>query len=539
MDLSVDKLKKIQGRGKGLIYPYIATMPPWIIMFYLYTKNAMYINYWHTFVVTAIFSTIGFVFYLTAVRIGKSPGRAAFLSVACWVSIFAMRPLYATLTNWGLTKDLRLSLTILGSFFCIIVVFLLSKIYARKEIFQLFAIFETTIFLLNFIPATFSFITNKGEGLSYTLTSNNFNIDPASQSPNIYWIFTDGMLGFNGMEKLFGESQRELSTALERRGFIINKNAQFESFHATKRAVPSLMCPGYYDKIFLPIVRNAHLMNYTDKKNSLEKIDPVVARLNNELIAAFNAKGYVTNTLSGFDTHFWPTTTYYFTQRKVITNEVDTIQNPQTFKSKAELYQLQSLLYTSCMPVALLTQLFTGDNVTVFDNDNEKNKIFGKEYRGDDAWQIDTLNQVFTEPAPHFTIIHNVLAHYPFALSESGASVFRTELENLNPVNYPPQHHYAAKVYLGYIDLILEHDPDAVIILQADHGLHAEETREALLIAGGTDEDVRIMQNSVMSAVRIPQQWGGLDTPLDPLNISRILINRFVGENYTLLENHP
>jgi hypothetical protein len=47
------------------------------------------------------------------------------------------------------------------------------------------------------------------------------------------------------------------------------------------------------------------------------------------------------------------------------------------------------------------------------------------------------------------------------------------------------------------------------------------------------------MQNSVISAVRIPKRWGGLDQPLDPLDISRVLVNRYVGENYKLVEEHP
>jgi len=52
---------------------------------------------------------------------------------------------------------------------------------------------------------------------------------------------------------------------------------------------------------------------------------------------------------------------------------------------------------------------------------------------------------------------------------------------------------------------------------------------------GWSDEDVRRQQLSAFSAVRIPQIYGGLDAPLDPRNISRELVNRFVGENYELL----
>jgi hypothetical protein len=76
------------------------------------------------------------------------------------------------------------------------------------------------------------------------------------------------------------------------------------------------------------------------------------------------------------------------------------------------------------------------------------------------------------------------------------------------------------------------------IILQSDHGLHIENTKLQLISKyGKTDEDVRIMQNQTISAVRIPEKWGGLEEPIEPLNIVRLLINRYVGENYRLLNS--
>jgi hypothetical protein len=109
----------------------------------------------------------------------------------------------------------------------------------------------------------------------------------------------------------------------------------------------------------------------------------------------------------------------------------------------------------------------------------------------------------------------------------------------MDPDNYPPQHRYAAKILLAYIALIIEHDPEGVIVVQADHGLHHDRNREALLKKGGTEEEVRVMQNQALSAVRIPEKWGGLQEPLDPLDISRVLVNRYVGKNFSLVTAHP
>ena len=41
---------------------------------------------------------------------------------------------------------------------------------------------------------------------------------------------------------------------------------------------------------------------------------------------------------------------------------------------------------------------------------------------------------------------------------------------------------------------------------------------------------------STVSAVRIPEKYGSLTEPLDPLDITRYLVNHFVGEgNYDYL----
>ena len=69
-------------------------------------------------------------------------------------------------------------------------------------------------------------------------------------------------------------------------------------------------------------------------------------------------------------------------------------------------------------------------------------------------------------------------------------------------------------------------------MLQADHGIHIMPAHNYMLDIGYTETQVMEMWLSVISAVRIPQQYGESDEPVDPLDITRLLVNRFVGENY-------
>jgi hypothetical protein len=85
------------------------------------------------------------------------------------------------------------------------------------------------------------------------------------------------------------------------------------------------------------------------------------------------------------------------------------------------------------------------------------------------------------------------------------------------------------------IDIILDNNPDAVIVLQSDHGFHAPFTQAAIMELGHDLETIAVLQRTVLSAVRIPEVYGGQSAPIAPKNIARELVNRFVGENYELL----
>ena len=99
---------------------------------------------------------------------------------------------------------------------------------------------------------------------------------------------------------------------------------------------------------------------------------------------------------------------------------------------------------------------------------------------------------------------------------------------------YFPQYKYATEVMLITIDMVIEQNPDAIIVLQGDHGIHNRGQWD-LIRKGFPESQILEMNYSVISAVRIPQQYYELIEPLDPLDISRLLVNLFVGENYPLL----
>ena len=133
-----------------------------------------------------------------------------------------------------------------------------------------------------------------------------------------------------------------------------------------------------------------------------------------------------------------------------------------------------------------------------------------------------------------FTYIPYNETHFPFRFDEDGELI---SPNSANVLDYAPQHRYMCKIILKTIEAILAQEKDAVIVLQGDHGLHMN-TDEDFKEAFGEEAIAEEFWDHTISAVRIPEKYrnGEEEYALsNPLNISRYLVNSFVGRNYEYL----
>ena len=542
----------VNQKCKNLLFCIIAVLPPNIFMFHFYSKNADYVDYWHVFIVSAVFSIGGLLLYWIISRIGKSQQRSSLVCVFLWIMFFTIFPLYRNfkpLYHLELNLTVKTLLVLIPVLVFTVIIFNIGHRIKHIEIFKILAVFETVVFLFNFIQASAIYVSDKTVIVSESNYKTSFVVDTSSPSPNIYWLHMDGMLGFRAMEYFFNDPQIKFETMLSERGFVVNREAEFEAGHNTVIAIPALMSPFFYDKVMFSWMISTNLL--VNKKYFYTKITPVdllKARLNNELITAFNAKRYQTNTIATMDFYYFLTTNlFYFRNRKVKYDFTNLAIAEQLTKwnNLRELINLTTpIIFISrtlqnYIIVEAYKKYLNVESIKEYDVDT--NEIYGNFYgkHGKDIWHINALSEIFDGPQPRMTIIHDLNAHVPFVLNEEGAIINRKGEEMFDLYNYPPQHHFVRNYLIALIDLIITNDPDAVIVVQADHGLHHENSRKQILSSGGTEDEVRLIYNQTMSAVRIPDKWGGLDAPLDPLNITRVLVNRYVGQNYELLENHP
>jgi len=534
---------------KSVVFYIISVLPPSIFMFFFYSRNAEYIDYWHIFILSAILSFIALFMHWILSRIGKSIQGSALACFFLWVMFFTIYPIFQSLNfinNEYFSLFIK-ALLVISVLFLMIVFIFIGRSLKNKKIFHILSLFITVVFLYNFSFATVKYISKLLFYDSHENYKTSFIISSDNPSPNIYWLHMDGMLGFGAMKYFFDDSQTEFKIDLIERGFLINYDAEFEGNRSTEFAIPALMCPFYYDKVVLPLLQSIDHYDYFEIQQKLKVLNysNYTARFNNELISAFNKKGYKT-VIIGTPGFYWPLTTdIFFTRQGKINYTASNSRNTEVF---FQIDQLRMLLQTKIpgiiiAPIRKFTTRTYNKMLNIEPFKMPSNNIMGIEKMliyANSTWYINVLSEVFENKQPQLTIFEDHKAHFPFVLDKDGSRITRNESERLNIYNYPPQHYFTKNFLVDLIDFILANDSEAIIVVQGDHGIHDKRlVPRQILSSGGTIDDVRLITNSVMSAVRIPEKWGGLDTPLLPLNITRELVNRYVGLNYELLEKHP
>jgi len=526
---------------KRIVLLNVAVLP-FIPFLYLYNQNFKFLSFAQVMIAGLLLAAITLGIFFLNVALFRSYSGSFFASVIFVALVFFTSNVFSKLELFWVY--LIFALPIPAAY---IVGFLYRKWFQKREWSALPALASVafaTLLLFNIVP-----ILSRGGGSDANEAykyKTEFVVNDAAASPNVYWFFCDGMLGFDAMETYFGDAQASFSDALTERGFAINREATFESGHWTRISIPVLMCP-YYSDAYLSRVIADHDAAVALREITGTGLDN--ARKNNETILAFDAKGYTTTTISIEGPYFYPTTDYFYRIEARFENDKDERTSPRLTQSidsashafdEGRLYAYQlGELFLGGIPGQVYDLLYPGKTeverelATRFDGVSDV--LLGNRDALVNTALVTSLYDAVHSPdigAPKFVIIHDFLAHYPFDTDENGNRSARPEEIH----SYGAHHTYAAKVLINLIDMVQQADPNAVIVIQADHGLH-EMKEEQITEAFGADAVLDIW-NSTISAICIPEEYQSGDEKFalsNPMNISRYLVNNFVGENYGYL----
>ncbi len=406
--------------------------------------------------------------------------------------------------------------------------------------------FDKTIGITLIAVTCLLFLYNFGSAIYHTIhllrmnedryqTKSSFIVDDDSQRhPDVYWLHMDGMMGFSETGELFDDDQTELKDCLSDRGFVVNEKANL-NIGWTAFALPGLTSPSIYDNYMHDRLMDMSNINGAERK----------AALGDEAYSIYNIYPKLELFNAFLDNNY---TVYYVVydigrgMERVPTDYL--FSNAYELGKKAgiaELLSKYSLLSVFEGSLSEIINIHSGisnyegrvdPNTIPYVNSNSNFSFNSIEHY--DWVSAAMFEQTVKKDSPKLVYFQNLLPHFPFKYDENGIDHGGGVIYDMRM--YMPQQKYASKVMLGMTDEILESNQDAVIIIQADHGVHGLNSRAELEKQGYSNEEILAMNFSTISAVRIPEKYGSLTEPLDPLDITRYLVNHFVGKgNYEYL----
>ncbi len=548
-----------------------ALFAPSVLLFY-YSRNSIYVSLAPVLIIAFVCMVITLIVWMGSLFALKNPLAGTIFCLFMWVGVFLESLGHHVILMIFNHVVLYYSLWFLLS---AVLVYRLRKINYRHSATFILCAFVLVFFAISFVNS--AIIVIRSQTSEKIELKQNFYVDPAiTDSPNVYWIHCDEMLNFETVEKYFGDSQDEFLAQLNARGFQVDTGATLSARHLTTVAIPALMCPHFYDSYLSAKLEQP---DFTRDEAQSDKIQTPLfkSRICNETLLAFSSAEYLTHTVALLDRYFLPTTDsfyfpitadnfyiYFYALRfspkqpnslsefggKLSAEEaMKRIRDAEAEQFMFYFFRPGALLFSDKYNIfsdheAVIQSSDKSSGVQTVENTVSEEKISEIFLGGDasifNAYYVNAIAEImdgFVEGQPNFTILMNPMFHSPFVYDENGNYISYVPNES---GDYYHQHVYSRKVLINTIDMILEKDPDAVIVLQSDHGLHECSDDELDQVFGMTPgyrrEDLR---DGVMSAIRVPEKYQNGEEAYavsNPLNMSRYIINNFVGKNYEYLQ---
>lgn len=545
---------------KILLFIAIAFLPN-IFLFFLFNQNYLlnHLPYYHVIVVSVVLTVLSLLLFVLYFFITRNLQGSLIITSLFWLIFWSFGQSHSLALRYSahLPNHLWLIFLIIGlTSLSIFIRIYLSSLLKVTLVFRFIAVFICVLFFINFIPSlnhrTVSITeVNTEESATHPLIKTEFYISPDLPHPDIYWFHLDGMMSLGTMERLFDHPQDMFREELSKRGFLEYEDARISS--NTVFSLIALFSPSFYDNFLGAHLEDAlHLYGYYQISEIHNTLAQAGIEVNthvtpyHELIRALMDANYdVIFIAPRYTPHIFAAPFHRLYDIfepggnalyvKTIPDRNDDNMWNRFLLSSGNLFQMLTL----STPLSIISDQLVPQNIQNFSVPFHTEAIshyfdYSYSWHSQNLYRflIDSYQNPSDNPSK-FTFIAQYYTHTDFSFSVYMSSMPWHNMSYME--GYPMSFDYATSTMLNLVDFILERNPYAIIVLQSDHGFHPETDWSQIYELGFDKDNIAELSNSTFSAVRIPPQYGGLDAPLNPLNISRLLVNRFVGENYELL----
>ena len=502
--------ERFENRISSLLLTLVSGLLPLILYLHLTVQNRALLPFWSDFVNPVCIGVLCSGIFLTGRWLFRNNLLAVLLSQLLTLFFYTYR-FYNSLVLHCLTVGVTTLYLILFTLFGVILILCFRK--WRFELSHKGSVFVACAIFLLFLFQCASFLNLHFQQNS--CVDERFvhspKVSSSLPSPNIYWIHCDGFLGIHSFQKYFHDSQDSFRNELRKKSFFIYDSAYLTASCSTKVAVTALMNPEFYDRFLIHHVQPERKDSWKSKNENLLAFYRLVA---NQFYRTFEEKKYQ---IAVLPKDRW----YAYVGRFPSMNEY------YSFYLQAKRIDIFGYI-ARWMPGSFFVKNKEYlKAIRVYRNNCPDTH---EDYIQNNLLYIHTIQNLPIPDQPALTIIKCFSAHIPYAYDKNG-KLLNTFPDHSDPEDYKAQHLLTTRVLLWTVENILEKDPDAVIVLQADHGLHCTTERQ-LREYFGEKCNPHELWNQVFSAVRIPKKFRNGDEKYmaqTPLNIVRYLINSFVG----------
>lgn len=530
-------------------------------LFYLYNKNAAEISFIYILFACVALGIIVEIAYLLGLVVFRSTISGLSLAIIVTICLVLMKPIHGGMLSLSqkLSIQFRYVALIIGiPSLAILVGILLAVKKLPNATSALLAFFICVLVLINVVTSMRFVLSHKTE---YSIKTQ-YTVDNTTELPNVYFFFMDGAMGLDVFDKYYENGTSEFRFKMTEDGFIVNGAATLDAKHSTSIVMPMIFCPSFYDEFLEQALkdkqdmdRDTFMATYSRELNE--------AHCNNELILALRSKGYDSYVITGQYRPFLPmhTDRFYLVNHHISDTagtifsltEKDTPYSIEANFNPAEtsgmaMLNVMSLIIPDFLAERIAARLTKDEQTEFFESfrsvpstlsAEEISRLFaGNEiaiqyYNG----LAQSLNETIHFAGPKFVLIHNFMLHLPYGIQNADYVRGPWPEGETDLPDFEEHYLYVLNVLEQMTKLVIENDPNAVIVVLGDHGIHGEWYETAIAERFGY-RAIEQFQDSVLYGMYIPE---GLEIEektfalTDPRNITRWLVNHFVGSNYEYL----
>ncbi len=498
---------------------------------YLHQEYIDYSRLSIMFGITFLFSVlIGLILWLL---MGRRSLRQSFFGSAAFMGLFLNFHLFPK-------QHPLLYIYFILLFASLFFIYYLAKISNFRKCFVLLPIGGCMVLLINIITSpimltgkdSFESISKSGDLKDWSQSEFSLNVGQPKHSPNVYFIIVDSTLRNDAFKRFFDNQDKDYDDFLnyaKGQGFYVVKNA-YSNFPVTATSIPSTLNMDFmaWDNLRGPedIRKRTYSYNY---KTVLQAL-----RGYNAVTSAFKARGYkIYHTNNGF----------------LPPSSCAGYEDECIAKKKKYLFSQQELSFIKMTPINYIMDKIAINYGHTTPND------FIPDFRDDTivyfhSFQPRDIPEYMPAKSdkPFFWFVHTMGMHN-LAFDKNCNYFHPISAAGKNPAQCNKKLYAGCGLFEVYrqqlscmfsqlrfaIDSIIERDPEAIIIVQGDHGSSINNNFRERPGNLWTESDIHEVF-SILNIIRCPKDCQAmLYDNITPVNTFRVIFSYIDDKKYSLL----